>query len=670
MSTFDDYLAAAPAQGSGQSFDSYLGGSQPAAQPAPQAVPPALRAPKAAQAEPSAWDQFTRQVGLTGRAAVTGVTGLPMMLGDALNSGINYGIRGINAAHDAVVPPKLSELVTGRQPWIPELQMPSQTVQQGMNALGVPQPQNATERVVQDIASSMAGVTPSVGLGNALARTASPVASAVGRGMAALPGMQIAGAAGSGAGSGIARENGAGPLGQVGAGLLGGVAGAVAPSAALGVGRAVAAAPSNIKGAVQPFTNPEAYVGNQFASQLGPDAATIAENIRNGQTFVPGSLPTTAQLGATPRLVATEKSLANASPDFKIAMANREAENNGARWNALMGVAQDENAMNAAVAARDAAASPLYQEAHQATANVGPAFMRYAQIPEMQEAMQRAHSAAQLDSAVGRGTAPVWPTPDSKGINGAALDYTSRALGDMIAEAKRLGADSRAASLTALKNNVDNWTERYIPGVQQAKAAYAAGSVPVNTMDVGQQIANSLGTRAMGPNGVPQIQMMPYRSALTSAMKGAEYGIDPQALTSLQGIGQDLQRATVSNSLRSPGSDTAYNIAANGWLGRQLYGQNFEGSSNTARGVGALGALVTGHPMVAGGILAGGKKLGTMAADRLNSSLGELLLNPEKFLPYLEAVQPGANGSLPALPLGSYINQGLLGSSVTTRPRP
>lgn len=682
MSAFDDYLNADQPAAQTQNFDSYLG--QPAQQaaqaPTQSSLPPAMRAPKV-QGGGSPWDQLTRQIGLTARAGVTGVSGLPLMIGDALNSGINLGIKGLNAAHDAIVPPSVSELVTGRKPWIPELQMPSQALQSGMNAVGIPQPQNATERVVQDVASSMAGVSPSVGLGNLLSRAtvpvasgvgsaAAPIANAIGRGMASLPGMQVLGAAGSAAGSGIARENGAGPLGQLGSGLLGGIAGAVLPSAALGTARAIRAIPDNVRGVVQPFTNPNAYVGNQLANRLGPDAQAVAENIRNAPEFVPGSAPTTAQAGANPTLVATEKALANSSPDFKLGLANREAANNQARWDALMGVAQDEGALQTARDARSAVAAPLYDQAHQATANVGPAFMRYARIPEMQEAMQRAHSSAALDSAVGRGVAPVWPTPNSNSINGAALDYTSRALGDMISEATRAGANSRAASLAALKNNVDNWTERYIPGVQQAKSAYAQGSVPVNTMEVGQQIANTLGTRAMGPTGVPQIQMMPYRSALTTAMRGAEHGIDERALGALQGIGQDLQRSTISNSLRSPGSDTAYNIAANGWLANQLYGPNFQGAGNVARGIGALGALATGHPMVAGGVLMGGRSLGNMAANRLNASLGDLMLDPQRLLPYLEAARPAANGALPALPLGSYINQGLLGSSVSQRPRP
>ncbi|MCP2086073.1 UNVERIFIED_ORG: hypothetical protein J2Y81_002090 [Paraburkholderia sediminicola] len=434
----------------------------------------------------------------------------------------------------------------------------------------------------------------------------------------------------------------------VGAGVpavLGGVAGA---------GRAM-------YNAALPVLNPRAYVGQQFANAVGDDAAQVASNIRSAPTYVPGSLPTTAQAGATPFLVQTEKATANSNPAFRTALEQRNIDNNDARWSALMGISGTPADLQAAQAARDAAATPLYQAAHAATANVGPAFMRYAQIPEMKEAMQRANDIASLDAAVGRGVPPVWPqapTPGvagsgSRQINGAALDYTSRALGDMINEAQRTGATTRVGALSALKSNVDNWMGMYVPGVQQARATYAAASVPVNTMQVGQQIANGLGTRSMNAGQVPQIQLMPYRSAFTQAMNGADYGIDGNALQSLQGIGQDLQRSTVSNSVRSPGSDTAYNVAANGWLARQLYGRNFQGGGiggvlgNAAQAAGAAGGAALFGPAGAGvgsalGSGVGGLLNGSRVGTRLNQQLGGLLLNPQEFLPYLDARVAGA----------------------------
>lgn len=171
---------------------------------------PATAAAAAAAAPapaPSGWDQFGRQLGLTARAGMTGVTALPAMAGDALNAGINK----VFGTHLAPV---------------------SQTVQNLENSAGLPQPQNATERVVQDAASAMAGVSPSVAAGRLMMGAASPVAQAVGAGLQVAPGAQIMGSAGAGAGSGTARELGLSPGYQIGAALLGGAAGVGAGSLA------------------------------------------------------------------------------------------------------------------------------------------------------------------------------------------------------------------------------------------------------------------------------------------------------------------------------------------------------------------------------------------------------------------------------------------------------
>ena len=443
---------------------------------------------------------------------------------------------------------------------------------------------------------------------------------------------------------------------------IGGALGAAVPAAFEGA----RAAGTGLWNAARPIFQPERYVGQGITGLMDPtEAAAAAANIRSAPQFVPGSNPTTAQVAGNPMLVQTEKAAGNI-PAFKTAATERAIENNNARWQALMGVAGTDADLAAAQTARDAAASPLYQQAHQATANVGPAFMRYAQIPEMQQAMDAAQRNAALDAAVGRGVVPVWPTPTSNAINGSALDYTSRALGDMIGDAQRSGATSRAASLTALKNSVDNWTQRYIPGVQAAKAAYAQGSVPVNTMEAGQAIANGLGTRAMNAGGVPEIGLMPFRSALTSAMKNAPYGIDANALNTLQGIGQDLQRATVSNSIKSPGSDTAYNLAANGWLARNLYGPSFGGSGALGRSIaGGLAGLATtlaGHPLagagVAGTVAGGLGSIGKMVGGRLQDRLTGLLMDPNMLLPYLDARAAAASQAVPNPLMQGLLNYG------------
>ena len=348
------------------------------------------------------YDELSRQVGLTARAGVTGLTGIPSMVGDALNSGVNLGIRGINSA-------------AGTK--IGELPMVSSIVQNTMNSAGVPQPQNDTERVVQSGASAMAGVNPSVAIGNLLAKSASPVASAIGTGLTQLPGMQIAGAAGAGAGGEIAHVNGAGPAGQIGASVLGGVLGSVAPSAALATARGIKNVANNAVGILQPVVSPERYVGKQLAQALGSDAGGVAENIRNTPQYVPNSLPTTAQAGANPMLVATEKSAANANPTMKIALATRDAQNNAARWEVLNDVAKTPEQLATATAERSATAQPLYDAAHTQSATVGADFVDFVRRPAVQQAMKEADLLAKNE-----GVALQWPTPENPVISGHALD--------------------------------------------------------------------------------------------------------------------------------------------------------------------------------------------------------------------------------------------------------
>jgi hypothetical protein len=626
MSAFDDYLSA-PVQQAAPSFDSYLGATPV---PAPAAGGTGAAAPQTAAGQPgmlsSALVGFGKGLGnvasgveqLAGKgASAIGLNGI----GNYLTNDANYGL---NAAQQGAAPYAAAHPI----------------------ATGAGQ-----------IAGNMVGTAPAMALGPEFA----------GLGMAGKVGVGALQGAAGGAMMPVqnpgddywtqkAEQAGVG-------GLLGGAIPAVS-AGATAVGR-------GLWNAVQPVVQPGRFVGQGLAGAMDPaEAAAAAANIRSAPQYVPGSVPTTAQAAQTPVMVQTEKASANI-PAVKTGMLQRAIDNNDARWQSLMGVAQDPTALDAATQARAAAAQPLYDAAHQATANVGPAFMRYAQIPEMQEAMQRANQIASLDAAVGRGVAPVWPTPQSKAINGAALDYTSRALGDMIDEANRTGAGTKAGALTALKNSVDNWTQSYVPGVQQARAAYAAASVPINTMNVGQQIANGLGTRAMNAGGAPEIGLMPFRSALTKAMgsgDAANFGIDANALSQLQGIGQDLQRATVSNSIRSPGSDTAYNLAANGWLARQLYGPTFGGSTGLGRAIAGIGTAMAGHPWAGAGIASGMGKIGQTVGNRLQDRLSGLLLNPDAALPYLDARAAAAAQGVPGPLMQGLLNygrpaavQGLLG---------
>jgi hypothetical protein len=157
-----------------------------------------------------------RQLGLTLRAGTKGVLGLPGMVSDAATGVVN---AGLDAYHDARAP-ELGELVTGKQKGF-RFKTVNAALDNIMTGVGVAQPQNATERVVQDLTSAMSGTGGSVAAGKFLANSAAPVVAKVGEMVAAGPGMQTAAAAlGSGAG-GVVRENGGGAGAQTAANLAG-----------------------------------------------------------------------------------------------------------------------------------------------------------------------------------------------------------------------------------------------------------------------------------------------------------------------------------------------------------------------------------------------------------------------------------------------------------------
>lgn len=214
----DEWLGRSKAQdkGGASTLDEWLGRGQKAPPPITSNGGPGAAMAQTQQSSPqsgSMLDELGRQVGLTARAGITGLSALPNMVGDAANSLINMGVRGVNN-------------LAGTN--IPQLQMPSQVTQQAMNAVGLPQPQNATERVVQDVAGAMSGAGGQVALGRALSGSAAPIIQNIGNQLSQAAGTQIIGAGSSAGASGAARENGVGIGGQLAAGLLGAAAPMVA----------------------------------------------------------------------------------------------------------------------------------------------------------------------------------------------------------------------------------------------------------------------------------------------------------------------------------------------------------------------------------------------------------------------------------------------------------
>ncbi|MBN9430698.1 MAG: hypothetical protein J0H09_29755 [Burkholderiales bacterium] len=104
--------------------------------------------------------------------------------------------------------------------------------------LGLPSPETGQERVVGDVARTMASAGGTLGAANLAARGGAGLMQQAGQILGQQPLQQVVGAAGAGAGAGGAREAGAGPLGQLGAAAAGGL---LAPTALAAPGAVSAA---------------------------------------------------------------------------------------------------------------------------------------------------------------------------------------------------------------------------------------------------------------------------------------------------------------------------------------------------------------------------------------------------------------------------------------------
>lgn len=172
--------------------------------------PETAPAPAQQLQQPGVLQEIGRQVGLTGRGAIEGVTGLAGIVIDPVT--------------------RLANIALPATAQIPTMQ---QATSQILNTAGFPQPRDAVERMVNQAIQGVSSGGAMAGAGRVAQMSAAPVTSEVGRMLAAQPVAQMAGGAGAGAAGQAVREAGGTPAGEIAASLLGGVAGGAAASRAM-----------------------------------------------------------------------------------------------------------------------------------------------------------------------------------------------------------------------------------------------------------------------------------------------------------------------------------------------------------------------------------------------------------------------------------------------------
>ncbi len=144
-----------------------------------------------------------RDLGLTLRAGVEGLASIPAIVIDPVIALAKAGIKA----------------TTGRES---EQMSLNEIVSYALDSTGVPSPEGRKENLVQMGAQGMTGGGAFLKGAQALSRASSPVKAAIGKTMSSQPtAVVVSGGTGS-ASSELAQQAGAGPVGQLAAGVLGG----------------------------------------------------------------------------------------------------------------------------------------------------------------------------------------------------------------------------------------------------------------------------------------------------------------------------------------------------------------------------------------------------------------------------------------------------------------
>ena len=511
-----------------------------------EAIKEITTSPRAEQMQVGSARDFGRQLGLTGRAAVTGALSLPTIGADALTGLINT--------------------IAGRQ----VMQPSSQGLQSLMTQLGVPTPQTPQERVVQDITSAGFGVA-----GPAAAARNLP--TAVQDFFTKSLGTQATAATGGALASGAARESDLGPVGQTVAGLAG----------AMTAGGATGAAPilaRTTREAVRPFTQAgrEVITGNVLRN-----LATDAEQaIKAGETYAPkigGYTPTTAQATRDIGLINAETAIKGLDVTGG-RFATQALEANQAQMAILNRLAKDEDALTAAIKKREEVTTPLREKAF-ANSTVDPATFQSGITLTVNKTIDDI-----LGSPVGKRQTVMSVLKDAKDDIARAStpaelyeirkDLRAAAQG-LLDKSDRGGPTSgayRAAKpqLESVIRAVDDAIEAGATGYKDYLSKYAASSRGIERLEAAQQFKSKVLSTTPDPSRVNDylISQPKFLNAIRSAEK--ETNLSNTQLAVLKRVAEDLDSGVLPRATRPAGSDTFKNMSTanviGGLIGKQMFG--------------------------------------------------------------------------------------------------
>ena len=239
-------------------------------QDVPRETPPQRRPTVGAQMPLEATPEYKRQIGLTARHGIEGVGGTLDFLSSPIRGAIN------------AVLPNDSQIKGETGKWLAD-------------KLGLPTPEGSTERVVGDIARTMAGTGGMAGLAGKAAPMLQGVPQKMAQLLSANTGTQTASAIGAGAAGGITRESGGDPTEQFMASLIGGAALPLASIPAKTIGNKAADMASTIGASFGNKSGIDRIAKDAAVRVAGDSRAEQIRALQNATEYVPGVRPTAAE---------------------------------------------------------------------------------------------------------------------------------------------------------------------------------------------------------------------------------------------------------------------------------------------------------------------------------------------------------------------------------------
>lgn len=500
--------------------------------PASAVVPPLPPGFKldAAVAPPADAGTASRAAGIGARGAIAGAADLVDLPSNMVGMADRAGVYARNKIRAAL------GLAPDAQPMAAPPQYAARGATAASNALNLPAPQSPAEQVGFAAARGAAGA---VGMGGAA-------------GVNALR-AGIAGATG-GASSDLARQAGAGPIGQVAAGVVGGGV----PAIAEGVTRSAVRAGSN---ALRPLTaaGQQDIAATTLQTQArNPQAA--ATNLENAPEIVPGSPRTMGEASKDNGLLALEKGIRGKyTADF----ADRLSQQNDARQKALQGVAGSEADVSAAQAARTAQTTPMRENALAAGGTADPTPVIKGIESTLAGPIGKRDVASQaltwlkekLSNADGN------PETDPAKLYAVRQDINDAIGGKLGGEQAKFRLAS--GQLIQARGQLDDAIEAAAPGFKAYLQRYSDLSKPIDQMKVIQEIQKRSQLASTGDTvtGQPFMSSAGFSRALDGALQDGK--LTSGQVSQLKAIKTDLQYGQAINGpqVKAPGSDTFQNLS-------------------------------------------------------------------------------------------------------------